>query len=313
MTPAGTGAEANGGGERSEEVRSRVAWACRILASEGYQDLTLGHVSARDPERPGRMWIKRRGVTLGEVTPAEVIEFELGADLRDASDEMHLEAVLHTEVYGRREDVGAIVHGHPPYATAFAATDADLLHLTHDAVMFDRGLAIYEGPPDLITEPEQAETIIAGGEADAVSLARAMLYDPRWPWHAAARLGARVAAPHQYWRSQPREYKDLFESAAFGARCAYTMDGSSLGEIQDETFSALEATLTVTRDYGAEVLLEATREDPPESETVMRMLDSEAEIETRYGGGLVQSIEGISGSTEVISLRIPGGGPRSAS
>ena len=70
----------------------------------------------------------------------------------------------------------------------------------------------------LITEPEQAEAIIAGGEADAVSLARAMLYDPRWPWHAAARLGARVAAPHQYWRSQPREYKDLFENAAFGAR-----------------------------------------------------------------------------------------------
>ena len=119
--------------------RERVAWACRILADEGYQDLTLGHVSARDRERPDRMWIKRRGVTLAEVTPADVIEFELGADLRDASDEMHLEAVLHTEVYRRRDDVGAIVHGHPPYATAFAATDADLLHLTHDAVMFDRG------------------------------------------------------------------------------------------------------------------------------------------------------------------------------
>src|SRR3712207_8428841 len=43
----------------------------------------------------------------------------------------------------------------------------------------------------LITEPEQAEEIIARGDADAVSLARAMLYDPRWPWHAAARLGAR--------------------------------------------------------------------------------------------------------------------------
>jgi len=70
----------------------------------------------------------------------------------------------------------------------------------------------------LITEPEQAEAIVAGGEADAVSLARAMLYDPRWPWHAAAALGARVVAPHQYWRSQPRQYKDLFENASFGAR-----------------------------------------------------------------------------------------------
>ena len=70
----------------------------------------------------------------------------------------------------------------------------------------------------LITEPEQAESIIAAGEADAVSLARAMLYDPRWPWHAAARLGARVFGPKQYWRSQPRQYKDLFEGAHFGQR-----------------------------------------------------------------------------------------------
>jgi 2,4-dienoyl-CoA reductase-like NADH-dependent reductase (Old Yellow Enzyme family) len=70
----------------------------------------------------------------------------------------------------------------------------------------------------LITEPEQAEAIIANGEADAVSLARAMLYDPRWPWHAAAKLGAQVHAPKQYWRSQPREHKDLFLGAGFGQR-----------------------------------------------------------------------------------------------
>jgi len=70
----------------------------------------------------------------------------------------------------------------------------------------------------LITEPEQAEAIIENEEADAVSLARAMLYDPRWPWHAAAKLGAQVSAPKQYWRSQPREQKDLFESASTGQR-----------------------------------------------------------------------------------------------
>jgi 2,4-dienoyl-CoA reductase-like NADH-dependent reductase (Old Yellow Enzyme family) len=70
----------------------------------------------------------------------------------------------------------------------------------------------------LITEPEQAEAIIANNEADAVSLARAMLYNPRWPWHAAAKLGGRVTAPKQYWRSQPREYRDLFEVTSFGQR-----------------------------------------------------------------------------------------------
>ncbi|WHQ72340.1 NADH:flavin oxidoreductase/NADH oxidase [Methylorubrum extorquens] len=70
----------------------------------------------------------------------------------------------------------------------------------------------------LITEPRQAEGILAEGKADAVSLARAMLYDPRWPWHAAAELGAQVRAPKQYWRSQPHQYKDLFKSSAFGQR-----------------------------------------------------------------------------------------------
>jgi 2,4-dienoyl-CoA reductase-like NADH-dependent reductase (Old Yellow Enzyme family) len=70
----------------------------------------------------------------------------------------------------------------------------------------------------MITEAEQAEAIVAGGQADAVALARAMLYDPRWPWHAAAKLGAQVDAPQQYWRSQPREHKDLFRGLAFGQR-----------------------------------------------------------------------------------------------
>ncbi len=70
----------------------------------------------------------------------------------------------------------------------------------------------------LITEAEQAQALIAGGQADAIALARAMLYDPRWPWHAAAKLGAQVVAPKQYWRSQPREYKDLFANSHYGQR-----------------------------------------------------------------------------------------------
>jgi len=70
----------------------------------------------------------------------------------------------------------------------------------------------------LITEPLHAEAIIANGQADMVGLARAMLYNPRWPWHAAAALGAQVAAPPQYWRSQPRELKNLFGDTRLGQR-----------------------------------------------------------------------------------------------
>ncbi|WP_417761196.1 NADH:flavin oxidoreductase/NADH oxidase [Shewanella sp.] len=61
----------------------------------------------------------------------------------------------------------------------------------------------------LITEPEQAEAILENGQADAVALARGILYNPRWPWHAAAKLGAEVQAAPQYLRCQPHGLKAL--------------------------------------------------------------------------------------------------------
>jgi len=70
----------------------------------------------------------------------------------------------------------------------------------------------------LITEPMQAEAIVASASADMVALARGMLYDPRWAWHAAAELGGEVYAPPQYWRSQPSTQKALFGKTTFGAR-----------------------------------------------------------------------------------------------
>jgi 2,4-dienoyl-CoA reductase-like NADH-dependent reductase (Old Yellow Enzyme family) len=70
----------------------------------------------------------------------------------------------------------------------------------------------------LITEAKQAEEIVASGKADMVALARAMLYDPRWGWHAAAELGGHVEAPPQYWRSQPATQKALFGATTFGTR-----------------------------------------------------------------------------------------------
>lgn len=65
----------------------------------------------------------------------------------------------------------------------------------------------------LITQPRQAEEIIASGQADLTALGRGMLYNPRWPWHAAAELGACVDAPPQYLRCEPHGVKDLFKKS----------------------------------------------------------------------------------------------------
>lgn len=70
----------------------------------------------------------------------------------------------------------------------------------------------------LVTAPDQAEEIVASGAADAVALARAMLWNPRWPWHAAAALGAKVEGPRQYWRSAPHGVEPPFAGFAHGQR-----------------------------------------------------------------------------------------------
>jgi L-ribulose-5-phosphate 4-epimerase len=155
--------------EVAQSLREQVAWACRILALEGYVDLTLGHVSARrNGERT--VVIKRKGVALDEVTPEDIVPLDLEVDQADTAPDMHLEAVIHTEIYKLRPDVGAVVHGHPPFATALGATEARIELLTHDAVLFPDGVSVFGEAADLITTPEQGRAV-----AEALGPRRAVL------------------------------------------------------------------------------------------------------------------------------------------
>ena len=59
----------------------------------------------------------------------------------------------------------------------------------------------------MITDAHQAEKVLTDGDADFVALGRGILYDPHWPWHAAATLQANVTVPPQYLRSEPHGLK----------------------------------------------------------------------------------------------------------
>jgi ribulose-5-phosphate 4-epimerase/fuculose-1-phosphate aldolase len=146
----------------AQSLREQVAWACRILAFEGYADLTLGHVSARGPE--GEIWIKRKGIALDEVEPEDVVALD------DADAVLHLETVIHTGVYATRADVAAVVHGHPPHATALASTGRELALLTHDAVLFADGLARFEDPDLIVDEAQGGRVAAALGDHRALLL-----------------------------------------------------------------------------------------------------------------------------------------------
>jgi hypothetical protein len=75
----------------------------------------------------------------------------------------------------------------------------------------------------------------------------------------------------------------LFFFAALAAAGCGLGPGKGLGEVE----------LTVTRDYGTVPMLHRRLSGVTESDTVMRALEGSADISTRYGGGFVQSIEGL--------------------
>ncbi|OYU99933.1 MAG: oxidoreductase [Burkholderiales bacterium PBB5] len=122
------------------------------------------------------------------------------------------------------------------FAQALKARGADFIHVSsggvsprqqiplgpgyqvHLAEAIKQGSGLPTLAVGLITDAQQAEAIVATGQADAVAIARGILYDPHWPWHAAAALGAQVQAPRQYWRSQPRGMVNLFGDVRIGMR-----------------------------------------------------------------------------------------------
>lgn len=116
------------------------------------------------------------------------------------------------------------------FSKMLEARGVDVIHVSSGGLHPDQKIGVYPGyqvplaravknavnipvvAVGLITEPEHAEAIVASGDADFVAIARGALYNPRWPWHAAATLGAQVSAPNQYLRCQPHTLKNLFKS-----------------------------------------------------------------------------------------------------
>ncbi len=146
-----------------EKGRRQVAAAARILSTHGHEDLTLGHVSVRSSDGQS-MWIKRKGVSLRETSQRDVVKAGLGPEPPNGLENMHLEAVMHHEAYRRRPEVNAVIHTHPPFATALGAAGAELQMISHDSVLFHEGIGRYDKTFGLITTSE-----LAAGVLDALA------------------------------------------------------------------------------------------------------------------------------------------------
>lgn len=150
-------------------ARDLVATASQVLAAQGHDDLIWGHASVRD-ERG--CWIKSAEWGLGEVTAERVHLVDSAGAVLEGSGARHSEYPIHTEILAARPDVGAVVHTHPPYAVALAATGQPLLPVSHAANMFvPPAVPRFTATADLILTLELGKQVAeALGEANALLL-----------------------------------------------------------------------------------------------------------------------------------------------
>jgi L-fuculose-phosphate aldolase len=137
----------------------QIVTACRVLEAAGQADMVWGHVSVRDPDGRG-VWLKGSHLGFEEVTEDDVILLSWDGEILEGSAGRHLEYPIHTEIMARRDDVNAVVHTHPLYSVAFAATGWPLKALSHEGSHFvPPDIARFTRTGDLVSTAELGQAL----------------------------------------------------------------------------------------------------------------------------------------------------------
>ena len=157
------------GGQLSGDTRAELETlvkGSRILELNGHSDRIWGHVAMRDPDGQG-FWIKRHGISLGEVFDAD--DFQLTSfegEMLHGKGQRHSEWPIHGEVFLRRPDIHVTAHTHPFYSSIFSAIPGPLRQVRGGTTI---DVARYEGSSELVVTRERgSELAEALGSSNAV-------------------------------------------------------------------------------------------------------------------------------------------------
>lgn len=152
---------------RKATIRDLVA-ANHILFNEGIFD-AYGHVSARDPDDPGRFLLSHH-LAPCLVTRADILTFDLAGNALDGNGrKLYTELWIHAAMYAAQPTVIGVVHSHSHAILPFGATKTALRPIWAPAAFLSLGVAQFDtrdvaGDTDLmIRTPELGKTL-----ADAI-------------------------------------------------------------------------------------------------------------------------------------------------
>ena len=126
--------------KESLELRRELAYACRILAANGQNDTVYGHVTHRRADED-TFWMKPSGMGMDEITPDTLIRMDMEGHVVEGELPRHVEFPIHAEIFRAKPEITCVVHTHPIYSIAFAATGQPLQAVSHEGAQFT--------PPDV--------------------------------------------------------------------------------------------------------------------------------------------------------------------
>jgi L-fuculose-phosphate aldolase len=153
------------------QEQSLVARAVRMLNVAGVMHMS-GHVALRDGSERGTMWINSRKASRSTLTASDIVPFDIEAGKRIGDgDEPPSEYHIHTEIYKRRPDVGAIVHSHPEHILILSVAGQPLRQVSAILPFLPEDGAPTFDSPVLINTVERGKALATAlGEAGAVVL-----------------------------------------------------------------------------------------------------------------------------------------------
>jgi L-fuculose-phosphate aldolase len=167
----------------NEALKKKLIVAGKILAAHGHADFTRGHISARLPGKNPRFIMKPHSVGLDELTPGNILTIDLDGNVVAGKARRHSEVFIHSEIYRAREDVGCVIHSHPPYAVALSGTGRAFRALSQAGALFYKSVGLFDGTINLIRTPEMGAAV-----AEALGPHRAVLLKN----HGVAVIGATI-------------------------------------------------------------------------------------------------------------------------
>lgn len=108
-----------------DQIRLDLACACRIIANEKMDDSIAGHLSIRIPGTD-EMWTNPYPFYFADILPDDVVRVDMKGRVIEGKHQPNPSIDIHPAIYRRRPEVGAIVHTHPPYVTAYSALGREI-------------------------------------------------------------------------------------------------------------------------------------------------------------------------------------------